>query len=107
MDECERCGYAHAPGYCPIAGGVTPMPRATPSPTYAMAMQYLEAHTLPTSGSGNKCLFYALAGDTSRNGLLAGEQGTAAALRMRAGALMRDGYSYLQTSNLYYLAYAP
>ena len=27
------------------------MPRATPSPTYAVAMQYLEARALPTSGA--------------------------------------------------------
>ena len=69
------------------------MPRAIPTPTYEEAMRFLEAHTLPTSGSGNKCLFHALEGEVSRDGRLADEQGNAAALRMRAGALMRDGYA--------------
>ena len=56
-------------------------------------MQFLEARTLPTSGAGNMCLFYALAGDVGVGGRLADAQGTAAALRVRAGALMRDGYA--------------
>ena len=77
MVDCERCGYTHAPGYCPVAGGVTPMPRATPSPTYAVAMQYLEARTLPTSGAGNLCLFYALDGDIGAGGRLEDGHGTA------------------------------
>ena len=72
MVDCGRCGYTHAPGHCPIAGGVAPMPRATPSPTYAVAMHYLEARTLPTSGAGNLCLFYALGGDMGAGGRLGG-----------------------------------
>ena len=91
MRECERCGHIHAPGYCPIAGGVTPVPRARPTPNYEVAMRFLEAHTLRTSGPGNMCLFHALEGVVSRDGRLADEQGSAAALRMRAGALMRRG----------------
>ena len=93
MRECERCGHIHAPGYCPIAGGVTPVPRAMPTPKYEEAMRYLGAHTLPTSGSGNMCLFNALEGEVSRDGRLADEHGNAADLRLRAGALMRDGYA--------------
>ena len=56
-------------------------------------MRYLGAHTLPTSGSGNMCLFNALEGEVSRDGRLADVQGKAAALRLRTGALMRDGYA--------------
>ena len=55
-------------------------------------MQYLEARTMPTSGAGYKCLFNALQGVVGRDGLLADGDGQAAALRMRAGALMRDAF---------------
>ena len=65
------------------------MPRAMPSPAYAIAMQHLEARTLPTSGAGNLCLFYALDGDAGASGRLADVQGAAAAPRVRAGAPMR------------------
>ena len=94
MAECARCGNFHAVGFCPsFPQQLVPAPREQPTPTYDDAMRYLGARTLRTDGSGNQCLFFALAGEVSADGTVRESDGRAAALRMRAGALMRQGYA--------------
>ena len=94
MAECARCGNFHAVDFCPsFPQQLVPAPREQPTPMYDDAMRYLGARTLCTDGSGNQCLFYALAGEVSADGTVRESDGRAAALRMRAGALMRQGYA--------------
>ena len=71
MAVCSRCGDIHAIGFCPnFPQQLIPAPRSLPTPSYAAAMQHLGARALPTSGSGQMCLFYALAGGVGRDGLV-------------------------------------
>ena len=90
MGECPRCGYIHADGHCPIYGTTE---RTTLTPTYAEAMRSLSAETRRTRGDGNMCLFHALVGEEDGTGVIAESNGQAAALRMRAGELMENGYA--------------
>ena len=90
MGECPRCGNIHVAGYCPIYGSNE---RTTLTPTYAEAMRSLSAETRRTRGDGNMCLFHALVGEEDGMGVIAESKGQAAALRMRAGELMANGYA--------------
>ena len=93
MSACARCGNVHAPGPCPLFPRYTDAARPDPTPAYAEVMRHLGARTVRTDGSGNQCLFFALAGEVSADGTVRERDGRAAALRTRAGALMRQGYA--------------